>query len=72
MTGADAPICSSKGCRRAATSAVVWRNPKLHAPERRKVWLACAEHRQPLSDFVSARGFLLEVIAVDALGPHDG
>lgn len=65
-------VCSSKGCRRAATDAVVWRNPRLHAEGRRKVWLACEEHSEHLSTFVQLRGFLLEVVPVDALTEADG
>ena len=38
-----------------------WNNPKIHPPERRKHWLACAEHRDSLSQFLSARGFLRDV-----------
>jgi len=54
-------ICSRKGCRRAAVWALRWSNPKLHDVERRKVWLACDEHRSMLADFLEARGFLREV-----------
>ena len=78
MTGAAASstpvqqICSAKGCRQPAVDAVVWRNPKLHTPERRKVWLACDDHRGSLSDFVAKRGFLIEVIAVGELTESDG
>ncbi|MCU1537782.1 MAG: hypothetical protein JWP82_2133 [Humibacillus sp.] len=70
----DAPErrCSSKGCRRVAAHAVVGRNPKLHSSERLKVWLACDEHRQPLADFVGLRGFLIEVVPVEALTDADG
>lgn len=68
----DEQRCSAKGCRSTARFAVVWRNPKLHVEGRRKVWLACDDHRQSLSDFVAKRGFLIEVIAVDALTPADG
>ncbi len=50
--------CSSRGCRAVAHHAVLWNNPRLHTPERRKTWLACDEHRDPLSAFLSARGFL--------------
>ena len=42
------------------------------APERRKVWLACDEHRQPLADFVGIRGFLIEVLPVASLTDADG
>ena len=64
--------CSAKGCRRVAEHAVIWRNPKLHTAERRKVWLACDEHRESLADFVAVRGFLIEVIAVGRLTDADG
>lgn len=64
--------CSARGCRAQATYGVVWNNPKLHRPERRKVWLACDEHREHLESFVSLRGFLIEVLPVDQLSERDG
>lgn len=64
--------CSAKGCRATAEFGVVWNNPKLHTPQRRKVWLACEDHRESLSSFLKLRGFLLEVVDVDHLGPEDG
>ena len=54
-------ICSAKGCQAPAVHELRWNNPKLHTPDRRKVWLACDEHRQSLSDFLAARNFLREV-----------
>lgn len=74
MTGAATGqlVCSAKACRRAAAHAVVWRNPRLHAPDRRKVWLACEDHRDHLRDFVQVRGFLLEVVGVEELTEADG
>jgi hypothetical protein len=54
-------MCSAKGCRADATQAVVWNNPKVHAPDREKVWHACDEHVEHLSHFVGVRGFLLRV-----------
>lgn len=68
----ETPICRAKACRHPAAHAVVWRNPKLHTPQRRKVWLACDDHRGSLSDFVAKRGFLIEVIPVDRLTDADG
>ena len=68
----DDHVCSAKGCRRTAGHAVIWRNPKLHTPERRKVWLACDEHRQSLADFLALRGFLIDIVAVDELTDADG
>ncbi len=53
-------ICSAKGCSAAATVRLLWNNPKLHALERRKTWLACPAHDEHLSQFLSARGFLKE------------
>ena len=54
-------ICSAKGCQAPAAHELGWNNPKLHTPDRRKVWLAWEEHRQSLSDFLSARNFLRDV-----------
>ena len=65
-------VCSAKGCRATARHAVLWNNPKLHKPERRKVWLACDEHEKSLADFVALRGFLIEVVPVEALTSADG
>jgi hypothetical protein len=59
-TAADAPRCSAKGCREAATTDLRWRNPKLHDAARVKHWLACDQHADGLAQFLSARGFLLE------------
>ncbi len=55
-------ICSAKRCSAPAGWALRWNNPKLHTPERRKVWLACPDHKESLSDFLGARGFLKEVV----------
>jgi hypothetical protein len=61
----DSPLtCSARGCRAPAVWALHWNNPKLHPPERRKTWLACAEHRATLGDFLNARRFLREVTPV--------
>lgn len=55
-------VCSAKGCRGTAEWAHLWNNPRLHTPERRKVWLACDEHRVSLGEFLSVRGFLKETV----------
>jgi hypothetical protein len=55
-------ICSAKGCSAPATWELLWNNPKLHTPDRRKVWLACEEHKESLSDFLGARSFLRDVV----------
>ena len=58
----DELICSARGCTAAATTDVRWNNAKIHTPERRKHWLACDEHTPTLSDYLSARGMLREVV----------
>ncbi len=63
--------CSAKGCRRDASYALVWRNPKIHDEDRHKTWLACDEHRATLSEFLSFRGFPLEIKPIDELPPSE-
>jgi hypothetical protein len=60
--GPDEPVtCSAKGCRAGAAHVLVWNNPKIHAPEREKTWVACDDHRQSLADHLDVRGFLRRV-----------
>jgi len=66
MTTQDEALCSAKGCAAGAVWDLQWNNPKLHTPERRKIWLACADHKDSLSEFLGARGFLKDVV------PHQG
>ena len=65
MIGDSAPdqvsVCSARGCHAPAVWALRWNNPSLHAPDRRKTWLACADHRETLGQFLDDRGFLREV-----------
>lgn len=61
VTEDERPQCSARGCRAEALWALVWNNPKVHTPDREKVWVACDEHKQSLSDFLSARSFLKRV-----------
>lgn len=60
MSQSDELRCSAKGCSKAATVGLLWNNPKIHPPERRKTWLACELHERFLSDFLAARQFLRE------------
>lgn len=50
--------CSARGCTSSATVALLWNNPKLHPPERRKRWLACDTHEASLEAFLAARNFM--------------
>lgn len=64
---ADGPgelICSAKGCTEPALHQILWNNPKIHTPDRRKTWLACGEHEEHLRTFLSARDFYRETVEV--------
>jgi hypothetical protein len=66
--GPDGPaVCSARACRGPATWGLLWNNPKLHPPERRKVWTACDEHRENLETFLRLRGFLRSTVPVSEL-----
>lgn len=70
--GTDEVTCSARGCRAEAAWGLRWNNPRLHTPGRRKVWLACGEHRDHLEQFLGARGFLRDTVPVGELGEDDG
>lgn len=72
MSYHDELVCSRKACRRAATRAVLWRNPKIHDVTRRKVWLACAEHESVLHDHLAVRGFPVQTCALDEIPADAG
>jgi hypothetical protein len=61
MNEPEQPLCSARGCSSEAVWKVLWNNPRIHPPERRKTWLACEEHRSTLADFLKARDFLREI-----------
>jgi hypothetical protein len=58
----EGPTCSARGCHQPATWGLLWNNPRLHTADRRKVWLACDEHRSSLGDFLAARQFLRDTV----------
>ena len=68
-TDTPALVCSAKGCRATARWELRWNNPRLHTPDRRKVWTACDDHREHLAGFLDLRGFLREVEEVRAGHP---
>jgi hypothetical protein len=63
--------CSRAGCRSAASWRVEWRNPKIHPEDRRKVWVACDEHRDYLRDYLAAREFPVWVSSLHPAGAED-
>jgi hypothetical protein len=71
-SGPVTPQCSRAGCREDATQAVHWRNPRIHSIDRVKVWAACDEHVDFLTEFLRSRDFPVEVTAlgvtVDTVG----
>ncbi|HEY8717925.1 MAG TPA: hypothetical protein VIM26_04930 [Pengzhenrongella sp.] len=60
-------VCSARGCGAEAQWGLLWNNPKLHTAERRKVWLACDDHREHLEQFLGARDFLRGTVPVSEL-----
>lgn len=60
-------VCSARRCRNDAAWGLLWNNPTLHTPQRRKVWLACDEHREHLEEYLRVRGFLRDVVPVSQL-----
>jgi hypothetical protein len=70
-TAAPGAVCSRKACRAAAEWQLLWNNPKIHTPERRKIWLACGEHRVWLEDYLQTRGLWKETVVLgEAPAPH--
>lgn len=65
LGASDEPRCSSSGCAADAVWRVNWRNPRIHTPDRVKVWLACDAHRSTLGDYLSTRGFPVVVSPID-------
>ncbi len=60
MIGAPEPAterCSRAGCSLPAGWKVNWRNPRIHAEDRVKIWLACDDHVDYLRDYLSTRDF---------------
>ena len=56
--------CSRAGCRKTAAWNVNWRNPRIHGPERVKIWLACDEHCDYLQHYLETRDFPVVVTAL--------
>lgn len=63
----DRLVCSAKGCRADADWGLLWNNPRIHTPERRKVWLACDEHLAYLTEYLGVRSFLKDTVPADSL-----
>lgn len=68
-TEPDQVICSAQKCHSHARWAVVWNNPKIHTPDREKIWAACDEHRATLADYLTHHR--MNLIRVDAMPEYD-
>ncbi len=66
--GTAGAVCSRKACRAAAEWQLLWNNPKIHTPERRKIWLACPEHREWLEDYLQTRGLWKDTVELGTAG----
>ncbi|WP_258062248.1 hypothetical protein [Arthrobacter sp. B0490] len=53
---AGGPVCSRKGCRDDAAWQLLWNNPRIHTPERRKAWASCPGHVAWFEDYLRDRG----------------
>ena len=62
---ATVAMCSRKACRSEASWQLLWNNPKIHTPERRKIWLACGDHRDWLEDYLQTRGLWKETVPLE-------
>jgi len=67
MTTATDATCSRAGCTAEALWRIDWRNPRIHAEDRRKTWVACDAHVDYLREFLSARSFPLDVARLEVL-----
>lgn len=60
--------CSRTACQETPAWKILWRNPKIHGPEREKVWLSCSDHRTFFEGYLGQRGFPVraEILAGDS------
>ena len=65
VMGESAAVCSRKACRSQASWQLLWNNPTIHTPERRKTWLACGDHREWLEDYLQTRGLWKETLPLE-------
>ncbi|GAA2014895.1 hypothetical protein [Brevibacterium samyangense] len=65
-------VCSAKGCRHTAEFAMLWNNPRIHTPVRRKVWLACPDHREYLHEYLQIRSMLVADVPVSEIPADAG
>lgn len=57
--------CSRAGCHADAAWQVIWRNPRIHTADRRKIWAACDEHVEYLREYLATRNFPVDVAPLE-------
>ncbi|MFJ6002832.1 hypothetical protein [Arthrobacter sp. NPDC092385] len=65
------PVCSRKGCRSDAQWQVLWNNPRIHTPERRKAWASCPDHVEWFEEYLRNRGLWKETLPLTADRPME-
>jgi hypothetical protein len=65
------PVCSRKGCRADADWQVLWNNPRIHTPERRKAWASCPDHVEWFEEYLRSRGLWKETLPLNADRPME-
>lgn len=70
-TPGDAPVCSRKGCREDAAWQLLWNNPRIHTPERRKAWASCPGHVEWFEEYLRERGLWKETLPLTADRPME-
>ncbi len=64
-------VCSRKGCRADAQWQLLWNNPRIHTPERRKAWAACTDHRVWFEEYLGERGLWKQTLPLVAGQPME-
>jgi hypothetical protein len=65
------PVCSRKGCRNDAEWQLLWNNPRIHTPERRKAWASCPDHVEWFEEYLRNRGLWKETLPLTADRPME-
>lgn len=68
---AGPPVCSRKGCRNDAGWQLLWNNPRIHTPERRKAWASCPDHVEWFEEYLRNRGLWKETLPLTADRPME-
>jgi hypothetical protein len=67
----SAPVCSRKGCREQAAWQLLWNNPRIHTPERRKAWASCPGHVEWFEEYLQERGLWKQTLPLTADQPME-